>query len=83
MDVLEKQLIKQSGISQLAKNVSSSGLTNDNQKKWVDLNGNPTNDDKSTHWDENGLLDIREEYDPSMDNDTSGQETDHEVLRSD
>jgi hypothetical protein len=26
------------------------------------LDGNPTNDDDTTHWDENGFLDIREEY---------------------
>ena len=49
------------------------------------MNGNPTNDDNVTHWDEEGCLEIREEYDPAQDdqNETSGQESDIETLRSD
>ena len=51
------------------------------KKKWRDINGNPTENDDVTHFDENGCLDIREF---ENDNDTSGQETsDMEVLKSD
>ena len=32
------------------------------KKNWTDLKGNPTTNDDETHWDEEGLLDIREEY---------------------
>ena len=46
-------------------------------KKWLDLQGRPTEDDSKTHWDEEGCLEIREEMDES------GQDTDIEVLRSD
>ena len=51
--------------------------TDKEQKKWKDLKGNPTSDDTKTHWDENGFLDIREEYDAEQD--TSGVDTDVEV----
>ena len=45
------------------------------------MQGNPTSDDNVTHWDEHGFLEIREEFDEQTD--TSGPETDHEVLKSD
>ena len=55
-----------------------------NQKKWVGLDGKPTTDDMKTHWDENGFLDIREtEEEAESGQETSGVETDTDVLRSD
>lgn len=36
------------------------------QRNWKDLEGNPTQDDNVTHWDEDGFLDIREEYDEEV-----------------
>ena len=54
------------------------------QKKWVGLDGKPTSDDMKTHWDENGFLDIREtEEEAESGQETSGVETDTDVLRSD
>lgn len=32
------------------------------EKNWKDLEGNPTNDENITHWDENGFLEIRESF---------------------
>lgn len=53
------------------------------EKKWIDLQGNKTSNDTQTHWDEHGFLDIREDFTGSDENDTSGQETEAEVLGSD
>jgi hypothetical protein len=32
-------------------------------KDWKDVDGNPTTDENMTHWDENGFLEIREDFD--------------------
>ena len=47
------------------------------------MDGKPTQDDSKTHWDENGFLDIRELEEEESGQETSGVETDTDVLRSD
>ena len=44
------------------------------------MEGNPTNNEATTHWDENGFLDIRETEDEP---ESSGVETDTDFIRSD
>lgn len=74
LDVVNRTLEKDLGLQKIMQEKTQ-------KKKWVGLDGQPTDDDNVTHWDENGFLDIREEYD--AENDTSGHDTDHDVLRSD
>lgn len=76
--VIDKHLARQSGVSEVMQKQKEGSK----DKNWFDIQGNPTTDDTITHWDEDGCLDIREEYDPQKD-DTSGQETEPEVLKED
>ena len=32
------------------------------QKVWKDMEGKPTSDENQTHWDDEGFLDIREDF---------------------
>ena len=77
MASVEKLLVKDQNL----KVKLEEGLTRAGEKKWVDIQGNPTKDDTITHWDEEGCLDIREEYDEQVE--SSGVDTDVETLRSD
>ena len=36
------------------------------QQQWKDIEGNPTDNENITHWDENGFLEIREELEEEI-----------------
>lgn len=42
-------------------------LSQEKKKNWKDLSGKETTDDSQTHWDENGFLEIREEFEGTDD----------------
>jgi hypothetical protein len=61
VNVIDTHLVRHQGMKDLAmkSNIGDKGESKD----WKDVDGNPTTDENMTHWDENGFLEIREDFD--------------------